>query len=131
MTSPTHRYDMPFGLPDRGGPTSSVWREQVIAEVDQTRFAVERYLDGEHARRIEATLQSACAAAEDRDLRWFGRLRSAFYGASAERAWGAIDAANEALLRDAPPEYVVGQFPRIKRRVQGALDRDDVQRHAL
>jgi hypothetical protein len=134
MTAPTLGVQLPALTREHGGPTSAVWREQAIAEADQTQFALESlapHIDDATQRQIMASLNMVRAAATDTGLKRFARLRSAFGGASIERAWGAIDAANEALLRAAPPSYLIGQLPRIKSRVEGALGRDDMRRTEL
>lgn len=134
MTAPSVPISARRGARSRGGPTAAVWREQVITEADQTQFTLASLgaqLAPELRAEIEGSLDMARSAALDTGLGWLGRRRSSFGGASMERAWGAVDAANEALLRDAPDDYVIGQLPRIRRRVQDALGRDDSRRTEL
>ena len=134
MTAPSVPIPAGRGARGHGRPTTAVWREQVITEADQTQFTLESLgsqISPDLRQEIEGSLEMARSAAVDAGLGWFGRRRSSFGGASMERAWGAIDAANEALLRDAPDNYVVGQLPRIRRRVQDALGRDDSRRTGL
>lgn len=127
--------DAALSLPTlRRRPTTAVWREQVMAEATQTQFTLEALtprLDESLKRQIEVSLDAARAAAADEGLGRLARFRSAVRGASVERAWGEIDAANEALLRAASDTYMVGQLPRIKRRVEQTLASDDVRRTRL
>ncbi|MDA0160179.1 hypothetical protein OM076_07890 [Solirubrobacter ginsenosidimutans] len=126
-----------IGEPRTREPTTAVWREQAIAEITQMEFAVKwltspahtgTRLDDETAREILAILDRAHDAAVDRSLGWMQRIKSTLRGASVERAWGHIDAAAEALVRAAPPEFVAGQLPRVERRVERALKCDDARR---
>jgi hypothetical protein len=114
-----------------------VWREQAIAEITQMELAIDWLssaahetprLDAETAQRIRDCLRDARDAAVGEGLGPRRRLMSWLHGASVERAWGHIDAAGEALLRAAAPEYVVGQLPRVERRVARALKCDDARR---
>lgn len=133
MTAAPVSLDPTRAARERGRPTTAVWREQVLAEADQTQFtlgALSASIPDELRHEIEASLNLAREAAMGQGQRWPVRLWSAIFGASVERAWGAIDAANEALLRAAPDAYLLGQLPRIKHRAQ-ALGRDDLRRVEL
>jgi hypothetical protein len=121
-----------------GEPTTVVWREQAIAEIASGEFAIKwltardgQKLDDDAANAIAAKLETARQAAVDQGLSGRRRLSSALRGASVERTWGQIDAAGEALLRVAPSAFVIGQIPRIRRRVEGALRADDPRRTGL
>jgi hypothetical protein len=118
-------------------PTTAVWREQALAEIAQARLALDWLTaEGRNGQRVDdaalaeirRSLERASDAAVDRGLRWPARVTSSFRGASVERAWGQIDAASEALLRVAPSDYVIGQLPRITRRVKRMLKCDDPRR---
>jgi hypothetical protein len=121
-------------------PTTAVWREQALAEIVSGEFAIKwltgdgpngKRLDADTAQQIETKLETARRAAVDQGLRWPRRLFSSLRGASVERTWGQIDAASEALLRVAPSPFVIGQIPRIRRRVERALRADDPRRAGL
>src|SRR3954469_22512273 len=127
-------------MTDASKPTTAVWREQAIAEIAQARLALDwltaegrngQRVDGAALAEIHRSLARASDAALDRGLRWPARVASSLRGASVERAWGQIDAAGEALLRVAPSEYVIGQLPRITRRVERMLKCDDARRAGL
>src|SRR5262245_230516 len=121
-----------FRARQRSDPTTAVWREQAIAEIDQTTFTLDCYRDRLHppcaGEHIAQWLAEAGAAAVGPGLGPVGRIVSALRGASVERTWGHIDAANEALLRAAPEAFVAGQIPRVRRRVQRTLAADDDRR---
>jgi hypothetical protein len=121
-------------------PTTAVWREQALAEIVSGEFAIKwltvdgpggKRLDADTAQQIETKLDTARRAAVDQGLRGPRRLFSSLRGASVERTWGQIDAASEALLRVAPSAFVIGQIPRIRRRVERALRADDPRRAGL
>ncbi len=118
----------------RNEPTTAVWREQAIAEIRQTRSTL-TWLDDQLKPAVRDDvakhLKVARKAAIDGGLNWRRRMASSLRGASVERTWGHIDAANEALLRGAPDSYLLGQLPRIKRRVARTLGRDDERRLSL
>jgi hypothetical protein len=125
---------------DTREPTTAVWREQALAEIVSGEFAIKwltgdgpdgRRLDADTAQQLEMKLETARRAAVDQGLRGPRRLSSSLRGASVERTWGQIDAAGEALLRVAPSAFVIGQIPRIKRRVERALRADDPRRAGL
>jgi hypothetical protein len=125
---------------DTREPTTAVWREQALAEIVSGEFAIKwltvdgpdgKRLDADTAQQIETKLETARRAAVDHGLRGPRRLFSSLRGASVERTWGQIDAASEALLRVAPSAFVIGQIPRIRRRVERALRADDPRRAGL
>jgi hypothetical protein len=114
----------------RRGRTTAVWREQALSEIAARRFSLDRLseIDGERRKEIQACLDHATKAATDSGLSWRRRQSSTWRGASIERTWGRIDAADEALLQVAPEGFVIGQLPRIRRRAQQALAADDARR---
>jgi hypothetical protein len=124
----------------RSEPTTTVWREQALAEIASSELAVKwltsearngQRLDPDVAEPIQASLEIARKAALDEGLSLRKRISSSFRGASVERTYGQIDAAGEALIRVASKDFVIGQIPRITRRVERALRPDDVRRRAL
>jgi hypothetical protein len=120
-------------------PTTAVWREQAIAEITAQKFLIDRVISNGNASpearqavdKICAHLETARAAAIDQDLSRPQRLSAAMRGAGVERAWSHIDAAEEALLQVAPDPFVLGQMPRVLRRVQEALVPGDKRRARL
>jgi hypothetical protein len=121
-------------------PTTTVWREQAIAEITQMELAIKwltsdahsgARLDPGSAHEIGEILERAHDAAVDGSLGLRRRIVSTLRGASVERTYGHLDTAGEALLRSAPPEFVIGQLPRIERRVERALKCEDARRAGL
>ena len=109
--------------------STAVWREQALAEIAARKFSLER-LEGiaaEQRAEIQKYLKHAEESAAGARLSWRKR-RSSTRGASIERTWGLIDAAEESLLQVAPADFVAGQLPRIRRRAQLALAPDDPRR---
>jgi hypothetical protein len=125
---------------DPAKPTSAVWREEALAEIGTRRFVLARLraaravagpCEDDSTRLIELYLDRAQRAATDAGLSHPGRFWAAVRGASVERAWGQIDAADEAILQIAGDEYVIGQLARVLRRVRRSLAPDDPRRMRL
>lgn len=118
-------------------PVSAVWREEALAEITARRFVLGRLraeagpAEEETARRIDAHLDRAELAATDCGLSRPRRFWAAARGASVERTWSQIDAADEAILQIARDDYVIGQLPRLLRRVRRSLPPDDPRRGRL
>jgi hypothetical protein len=109
--------------------STAVWREQALAEIAARKFSLER-LEGiaaEQRAEIQKYLKQAEESAAGARLSWSKR-RSSTRGASIERTWGLIDAAEESLLQVAPADFVAGQLPRIRRRAQLSFAPDDPRR---
>src|SRR4051794_18877452 len=124
----------------RANATTAVWREQALAEIAQARIVLDyltsearngQRVDPESVARIREALDNAEKGALDVGVRWPRRIVSSLRGASGERAWSQIDTATEALLRIAPADYVIGQIPRITRRVERTLRDKDPRRVGL
>jgi hypothetical protein len=104
------------------GPTYAAWREQALTRAAELRSRVcELDLERDHAEQvahIERHITAATEAAhgawpEHKHLLWPRTLIAWMRGASVERADSELDAAEAALLRIAPPAYVIGQLPAI------------------
>jgi hypothetical protein len=117
-----------------------VWREQALAEIAAREFLVARLQERapedrpfpqEAVHRIQGYLDAAKDAARGTGLTRRERIASALRGASVERTWGQINAAEEAILQVAPDDYVKGQLPRLLARVQRSLAADDPRRLRL
>jgi hypothetical protein len=55
-------------------------------------------------------------------------MSSAWRGANVERAWGHIDAAEEAILHASPSWFLIGQLPRVLSRIKQSLSSEDPRR---
>src|SRR4051812_23464573 len=124
----------------RANATTAVWREQALAEIAQARIVLDyltsearngQRVDPESVARIREALDNAEKGALDVGVRWPRRIVSSLRGASGEGAGGPIDTAPQALLRIAPADYVIGQIPRITRRVERTLRDKDPRRVGL
>jgi hypothetical protein len=116
------------------GPTHAAWREQALARAAELRGRLcELCLDRED---LVAEIERHIAAAEEaasgewpRRRRWSWswpwRMVAAMRGAAVERADSELDAAEAALLRIAPPAYVIGQLPAILTRARTHLPAND------
>ena len=112
-------------------PTTAVWREHALAEIAAREFSLERLRDKiapEQRATIHRYLQKAREAATDSSLSRRRTFWSAWRGATVERTWALIDAAEESLLQVAPDDFVTGQLPRIRRRARQSLAADDPRR---
>jgi hypothetical protein len=116
-----------------GEPTTAVWREQALMEISAQRFTAEgmQSVDPEALAKVHKFLENADDAAVGKGLNRRQRLASSWRGASVERTWGQINAAEEAMLRIGPDEYVRGQLPRVLRRVRRSLPAGDARRAAV
>ena len=114
-------------------PTTAVWREQALVEISAHRFTADRMqrVDPEALAKVHKSLENAYDAAVGKGLNRRQRLASSWRGASVERTWGQINAAEEAMLRIGPDEYVRGQLPRVLRRVRRSLPDSDARRVAV
>ena len=114
-------------------PTTAVWREQALVEISAHRFTADRMqsVDPEALAKVHKSLENAYDAAVGKGLNRRQRLASSWRGASVERTWGQINAAEEAMLRIGPDEYVRGQLPRVLRRVRRSLPDSDARRAAV
>jgi hypothetical protein len=119
----------PPGLARRVRP-SGVWNEQAIAEIAARETAIGHAgIDEATSERIREFLRAASEAAGGGGrFALLKRMASPWHGASVERTWGHIDAAEEALLQASEDWYLAGQLPRILRRVQKSLAADDPRR---
>jgi hypothetical protein len=116
------------------GPTSTPWREGVLARVAELRFLLTWFASGASgagrplpeasAMVIDAHLAAAEQAA-DPDLSRWRRWSSSLWGAAVERAFGHLDAAEISLLRIAPEGYVLGQLPSLLAQARAHLPPDD------
>jgi hypothetical protein len=73
------------------------------------------------ADEIRAILDDAVDAAETGK----GSFRAWWTGAPIDRTWGLINAADEAIFQVAPNSYVLGQLPRLQRRVRTLPEGDE------
>jgi hypothetical protein len=142
MTQPTNeRRTLPEAVPawPAGGPTSSAWREQAIARVYALR-TIARWArhrteieDDEQADELLADiyehLQTASEAAGRKKSPWT-RLLVGVRGSDVERTMAHINAAEIAILRLAPGEYVRGQMPALQVLARDHLPPGD-PRHAV
>jgi hypothetical protein len=114
-------------------PTTAVWREQALVEISARRFSADRLkgVDAQTMAKIQSSLKNAHDAAVGSGLTRRQRLASSLRGASVERTWGQLNAADEAMLRAGSDEYVRGQLPRVLGRVRRALPADDARRAAV
>lgn len=121
----------PPAEPELRRTTTGVWREEVLAETGRLQLMLTMLsppIEPAQAQEIRDALDSAFWAATGRRRSLWRRLYLAFTGAHVERAWGSIDSAQEALFRLGTDTYRVGQMPRITRRVQDCLPKDDYRR---
>jgi hypothetical protein len=114
------------------GPTFAPWREQALTRAAELRSRLcelcsERTdLTAEIERHIAAAEEAAAGVWPDhRGLRWPRRIAASMRGAGVERADSELDAAEAALLRIAPPSYVIGQLPAILTRARIHLPASD------
>lgn len=68
------------------------------------------------------------AAPKDGPAGWWWRFRRSFVGATVERAFGRLDAAEADLLRLAPDEYVCALMPSLVAHLNRFLPKDDPRR---
>jgi hypothetical protein len=128
-------------FPRSSRPASAVWREQALADITKAQLLANRLRfdsaqDGAHVSvavldGVDESLAAARRAALGAGLNPLEQLVSAWRGSGVERAWGQLDAADEALLRVAPDSFVLGQLPRLRARARRALGPDDPRRMAL
>jgi hypothetical protein len=114
------------------GPTSTPWREAVLARVAELRFLLTWFASGvggkplpEESAKVIAAHLAAAEQAADPDLSWWRRWSSSLWGAAVERAFGHLDAAEISLLRIAPEAYVLGQLPSLLAQARAHLPPDD------
>jgi len=122
-----------------GGPTTSSWREQVLARIAElhalTLWLAERRAKagGDPADSLVDTivrqLDTAKQAADDRTAK--KKWRAGLRGSDVERVMGNLDAAEANILRLAPADYLLGQLPNLLAHVRRHLPMDDPRRVEL
>ncbi len=127
--------DLSDAPPVIGGPTTSSWREDALARVEELKMLTvmarsRTSLPPEVAAEIETTiarhLQTASAAAEQRSGR-----RAGIAGADVTRVMTNIHTAESELLRLAPTEYLLGQLSTLQAYVREHLPARDPRRAQL
>jgi hypothetical protein len=111
-----------------GRPTSSAWREEALARAAEMHTLLNwlKHQDSKVPDKayLVAAVEAHLAGAVQ-GIRARSGLRSGMSGASIERAWANLDAAEVNLLRLAPAGYLSSNMPNYCMRAVEDLDEDD------
>lgn len=105
---------------------SSAWHDQALAEIKARRFVIGRLELKGHADQITAILDRAEVTANASK----GSVRAWWNGAAIDGTWGLMNAADEAIFQVADDSYVLGQMPRLHRRVRSLPEGDERRKRA-
>lgn len=142
----TQRMEQGLGPPftPGRGPTTSAWREEAITRANELeglatwiethrvesepRAAETLTYVREHLAAVRRTAAKEDRRPDDKRLRPWTKLGSAWSGAAHARALGNLDAVEATLLRMSPPSFLCGEMPSLQAHVNRFLPKADPRR---